>query len=305
MSQWRSYANSSGAPKWGAVVIQQGSGKANIAANNVALVVNTTPGAWKAQAGILNQVDGVFPVTPYNKANTSGESAKVHGLGWALRKEGLGPITTIAAANGAGFANGDTASVSGGSGANAILVLTTNTTGNLVSASIYTQGLFANVSSASEGFNRDQHVANLNFANSTALTGVGNGNTINVTISANSTTGVPWGKSATGSFTSNSTGGISNTQTQAITWQLGNNAGIFSNAVANASLVITLTNANGTAVGGTYTVTANLATSTGGFINVTGVGGRSGRVTYEMLVIDRHIANGASGSVANTTQLPQ
>ena len=304
MSQWRSYANVAGMPKWSASILQQGSGATAKAANNVALIANVTAGAWKVHGQALNETDGIFPVTSWNKANTSGESAKVHGLGWALRTSGVGQITTIAAANGSGFANGDSVTVSGGSGPNAVLLLTTNATGNLVSASVYTQGLYPNVSSAVEGFNRDQHVANLNFANATAITGVGNGNTINITIAANSTTGEAWGQSAFGSFTSNSTGGITNTQTQAVVWQLGNNAGIFSNAVANASLIFTLKNANGTAVGGTYTVTANLVTSTGGFVNVTKLGGRSGRVTYEMLVIDRHIANGTSSS-ANTPSLPQ
>ncbi len=311
MAQWKSFANVAGAPKWGASILQQGSGATAKAANNVTLVVNVTPGAWKAHGAVLNEVDGIFPVTPLNKANTSGESAKVHGLGWALRIAGEGPITTVTAANG-NFVNGETSTISGGS-ANAIVTLTTNATGNLASGVVTTPGLFPNTSSAVNAFNRELHVANVNFTNSTTLTGVGNANVLTLVIG---NTNIGYGVSARAVVVSNSTGGLTNTNTQAITWS-GNTApvtnatgywGLFGNTQTNTAITATLTNANGTVITGTFVVTANLTPSTGGNVQVTMannlVKGRAGRVTYEMLVIDRHMANGTS-SVANTVQLPQ
>lgn len=310
MSQWKSFANVAGMPKFSAAALQQGSGNVNQAANNATLIGNTTPGAVTAHGKALNENDGIFPVTPLNKANTTGEASKVHGLGWALRTGGLGPITTLTATNGSGFGTGETVLVSGGS-VNAVASLTPNTTGNLQSASVLTTGfypngsaittigVFPNTSNLTVTFTRERHVANLNFANSTALTNVGNANTINVSIA---NTNIPYGVNATSSLVSNSTGGITNSITQALTWS-NPTWGLFSNAQTNTAVVITFTNANGSVVGGTFTATANLVTSTAGTVTVTKLGGRAGRVTYELLVVDRHIANGTT-SFANTAQLP-
>ena len=304
MPQWKSSANVAGMPKWSASIIQQGSGNANEASNNAALIGNTTPGTWKAHADTLQEVDGVFPVTPLNKANTTGEAAKVHGLGWAMRYAGLGPVITVVANNGSGFVTRERILLSNGS-ANGFAVITANATGNIASAVVVSgnAGLFPNTAVINETFVREKHVANLNFSNSTALTNVGNSNTINVTIA---NTNLAYGVTAFASFTSNTTGGISNTQTQAIAWASNSTVdwGLFSNTQTNTAVTIVFTNANGSVVGGTFTATANLVTSTGGNANVTALGGRAGRVTYEMLVIDRHIANGATGSFANTAQLP-
>lgn len=300
MSQWKSNANTSGAPKFASAIFQQGSGAANKAANNIAMVVNVTPGAWKTGNGqVLNEADGIFPVTPGAKANTSGESKKIHALGWAIRTASEGPITTFVAANGSGFVNGDTVTVSGGS-VNAIVKLTTNATGNLVSGAVFISGLFTNTSAASKSFNRDQHATTLIYANaSAALTNVGNGNTINVTVVSNA---VAWGVNAVGSFTSNATGGFG-TSPVTVTWT---SNGVFANTANTTNLTAIITNAaNGAAIGSITSSGLNLSTSTGGFANVTALGGRAGRVTWEVLVVDRHINATATSSVANSVYLPQ
>jgi hypothetical protein len=242
-----------------------------------------------------------------------GESARVHGLGWAQRRAYEGGISTLSAANGH-FANGETALANGGS-TNATITLTTNATGNLVSGAVTTQGTFNNTSEIGITFNRELHVTNVNITNSTALTGVGDANVIYLTIG---NTDISYGQNAVVPLVSNSTGGINNTVTQALTWG-GNSSiatnissaangtgfwGLFANVQTNTAISATLVNANGTAVGGTYAITANLTPSTGGNVHVSTLGGRAGRVTYEMLVIDRHMVNGTS-TVANSVQLPQ
>jgi hypothetical protein len=260
-------------------------------------------------------VSGIFPVTARAKANTSGESAKAHGLGWALRTRGEGQLKTFTANTGSGFLTGDTVTVSNGQGVNAFAIITANATGNIASVawpgSILGGPAFVNTSIILVGFNREKHITKLNSANgsSSSLTNVGNANVINVTISnTGNSFALGSGKIATGSFTSNATGGISNTETQAIVW--GANGGQFSNNQVNTAVVVVFTNAaNGAVIGntgGTWTVTANLDASAGGAVNATpgAIGGRAGRVTYEMLVIDRHIANGTS-TVANSAVLPE
>ena len=303
MPQWTHNANTSGAPKWAITSFRsranRGSGAAQTSANNVKLVANST-----ADSFTRGEVNGVFPVTPGAKANTSGESSKVHALGWALRTAGEGQITSFNALNGSFFANGETAVVSNGNGANATLVITTNATSNLASVTV-TGGAtptYAVNTAAVVTFTREKHVANLNFSNSTALVGVGNSNVINFVIS---NTGLSYGVNAIGSFTSNSTGGITNTQTQAVVWS-GANIGLFANNQTNTAVVVTFTNANGTVITGTYVATANLVGSTGGTISAKTLGGRAGRVTYETLVVDRHINATATSSVANSAGiLPQ
>ena len=297
MAQWKSNANTTGAPVWGIKSFSagknRGSGKVQLAANNVKLVANTTADSYTA-----GEVNGLFPVTPGAKANTSGESGKVHGLGWALRTAGEGPVVSfnITATGTQRYANGETITMSNGNGTNATLVITSNGSGNLQSVALQTASpTYAVNTAAVFAFTREQHVANLNFTNSTALTGVGNANVINFVIS---NTNISYGVNAVGSFTSNSTGGIQNTQTQAVVW--GANAGLFANNQTNTAVVVTFTNANGTVVGGTYVATANLVTSTGGAVSAKALGGRAGRVTYEMLVIDRHINATATSSVANS-----
>jgi len=301
MVQWKSWANSSGSPKWAIQSFRsrrnRGSGGTQLAANNANLVVNVTSDSFTR-----GEVNGVFPVTPGAKANTtSSESTKVHGLGWALRTAGEGPIQSynVSAAGSIRYSNGETINVSNGNGTNGTLVITTTGTSNLASVAFGNGAVGPTYSvntAAVFTFTREQHVANLNFSNSTALTNVGNGNTININVS---NTNIPYGVNATASITSNSTGGITNTITQAIAWG-GTNWGLFANNQTNTAVVITFTNANGALVGGTFTATANLVTSTGGSVSANRLGGRAGRVTYEMLVIDRHINASVTSSVANS-----
>jgi len=299
-AQWTHNANTTGAPKWGIYSFRsraaRGSGQTQAAANNVKLVANST-----ADSFTRGEVNGMFPVTPGAKANTSGESRKAQALGWALRTAGEGPVLTFNAANGSRFANGETAVLSNGNGSNATLTITSNATTNLASVAI--QGgpgpTYAVNTAAVVTFTREQHVSNLNFSNSTALTNVGNANTINVNIG---NTGLSYGVNAFASFLSNSTGGFTNTNTQAIAWAANStvNFGLFANNQTNTAVVITFTNANGAVVGGTYVATANLLASTGGTITAKGLGGRAGRVTYETLVVDRHINATATSSVTNS-----
>lgn len=303
MSQWKSNANTSGAPKWSASILQQGSGAANKAANVTGLVANATPGAWLVHGQTLHEVDGIFPITPGAKANTSGESKKVHGLGWALRTASEGQIITFTgAANGSGFVNGDAINVTGGS-LNAVMTVTTNATGNLTGGTIYTAGLFPNTSAATLAFNRDQHGTTLIYANSTsALTNVGNANTINVTVTDTRAAAEPWGKPATGSFTSNATAGFGASPVT-VTWT---SNGVFSNTANSTNLTVALTNAaNGAVIGSVTSSGLTLTTSSGGFAGAITLGGRAGRVNYELLVVDRHINATATSSVANSTYLPQ
>lgn len=302
MSQWKSFANTSGAPKWGAQVlgVPQGSGASNKAGNATSAVVNTTPGAWHDPSGsntsaMLNNVAGIFPITPQAKANTSGESGKVHGLGWALRREWEGPILTVAAANGSGFANGETVVASGGS-VNAVISLTANATGNLTSAtpqSSLTGGLFPNTSAISVTFTREKHVTQVAFTGTNATF---EASAAIITVTG---TNLSYGVAATANATTNSTGGFT-----AAVATFGNTPGLFGAAqvAANCTVVVTLAS-NGQVIGG-LTPTVTLATSTGGVVNGPTLGGRAGRVAYEMLVIDRHLANGTS-TVANSAQLPQ
>ncbi len=309
MPQWKSTANVAGAPKWGASILQQGAGAAAKAANNVTLAANVSPGVFKIHGSANKKVEGIFPVSAKAKANTSGESAKVHGLGWALRTQGEGQITGFTANVGTGFLTGDTVTISNGQGVNASAIVTANATGNIASIAVPVGGgpAFVNVASANILFNRESHVANLNIANGTGVTVVGAGvsNVINVLISnTGNTFALGAGIAAVGSFTSAGSGTpITNTQTQAIVW--GANGGQFSNNQTNTAVVVTFTNANGTVVtfpGGTanLTLTANLVPSSGGAVTAKSVGGRAGRVRYEMLVIDRHVVNGASGNTSNS-----
>jgi hypothetical protein len=318
MSQWKSFANVAGMPEWSAQINDQGSGHTAKAANNASLIANSTGGAF-VTAGVdpsgysgtepKKNAIGIYPVTSFNKANTSGESARVHALGWAQRRAYEGPIISMSVANGV-FANGETVTVSGGS-SNATITLGTNATGNLASYVITNGGLFPNTSNTSTAFNRELHVANLNVSGTDS--NIGDANVVYLYIG---NTDISYGVNAFAVLASNATGHVGNTQTQAITWsgntaEAGNTAiangtgfwGLFANVQANTDVAVTVLNANGSPITG-LTFSANLVPSTGGNTHVTGLGGRAGRVTYETLVVDRHIANGTS-SFANTVQLPQ
>ncbi|HYT45785.1 MAG TPA: hypothetical protein VEP90_25895, partial [Methylomirabilota bacterium] len=66
-------------------------------------------------------------------AGTTGEATRRMSTGWQMRRAGMGPVSTLSAVNGTGFANGESVKLSGGN-ANGLANLTTNATGNLVSA---------------------------------------------------------------------------------------------------------------------------------------------------------------------------
>jgi hypothetical protein len=299
MPQWKSTANAAGAPKWSASIMQQGAGAAAKAANNLTLQANVSPAVFKIHGATNSKVIGIFPVSAKAKANTSGESAKIHALGWALRTQGEGQIINFLANTGSGFITGDTVTISNGQGANAFGTLTANATGNLVSLTVSGGPAFVNVAQAAVAFNREKHVvaANLNVTGTAGA--AGNGTTINVTVSnTGNQFAIGAGSIAVGSFTSNLTGNpITNNITNSIAWT---SFGQFSNNQTNAAVVVTFTNASNGGVVTGLTATANLAASAGGAAAASKLGGRAGRVRYEVLVVDRHIVNGASGNTSNS-----
>ncbi len=281
MNQWKANsALANNSVNWAAASFGQGSGAAAHASNNTALFVNVGIGVWKGKGGsTLNQVVGQFPVSPKQMANTAGENNKVRAPGWHMRREGVGPLTSVTAANGSGFANGESARVSGGFGVNGTVILTANTTGNLVSASISNGGLFPNTSLAVFTFTREKHVTT-----ATSTGGLSYTNTDTFTLTGGLATG-------TGTVATNATGG---SLTLTVT-----NGGLFGPAQVAANVVTTFFAANGAAsAGSAATITPVLATSTGGSLTAATVGGRAGRVNYECLVEMSSIA------VANTTILP-
>src|ERR1035438_3680857 len=138
MGSWGKTDLATNSVAWAAQTIQAGSGHAAQASNNTALYSNTTVNAFKKGMEI-----GQFAVTKAEIANGGGESTKTHGPGWHLRRAWEGRLVSVSALGGTGFANGETVKVSGGS-SNATLSLTTNATGNVVSAAVSVGGLFNN-----------------------------------------------------------------------------------------------------------------------------------------------------------------
>src|ERR1017187_7572907 len=273
MAQWGTVDRANNSVNWAGRGIQAGSGKVAIAANNTALYNNTTPNAF-----VKNIEIGQFAVTKAEIANGGGESAKTHGPGWVLRRAGSGGIATIVVAGGTGFANGETVVVSGGE-TNATATLTTNATGNLVSASIVgSAGLFPNTSVQVKTYQRQKHLLSITAGG----TGTGYSNTDTV-VAAN---GLSVG---TGSVTTNATGGLGAAQgSVAVT-----SVGLWGNAVANTVVTLTILAANGAASNGTgATLTANLVTSTANGTLTTTLGGRANRVTYETLAVVKGITAG-------------
>lgn len=322
MSQWKLQANTLGTPKWGARLINQGSGPTAIAANTVALLVNTTPGVWNDPTNNLGPKPipaafGIFAQTPFNYANGGGENKKVAGgPGWVFRRSWEGPVNGgITVANGANFTNGEMAFLSGNGSSNGQIQLLTNATGNLSSAVIVGGGgLFTNVGGLAVGFSREKHVSNVNVSGTISNVALTNSSIYTLTIAnAASNLAISYSQNAYALVTSNSTGGLTNTVTEALVWTgnttAGNNYwGIIANNQTNTALTFVLSNSSVASVNiSGLTFSANLITSSGGAANVVNVtlGGRAGRVQYETLVSSRFIANGTSGSVANTTTLPQ
>jgi hypothetical protein len=107
-----------------------------------------------------------------------------------------------------------------------------------------------------------------------------------------SNVGIGYGVPATVTVSSNSLAGISNSSTFTIT-----NPGLFANTQTNSAVTFTISNSTGGAITG-LTFVANLATSTGGNVSVSAVGGRAGRVQYQTLVAMGTITTGAGANTA-------
>jgi hypothetical protein len=280
--QWGSKDQANNSANFGAIKINQGSGKANRAANNTALYNNTTPGVWKSsgsQGAPVKAIVGQFGANAreMHSGNTSGEGAKVKSPGWNIRKQGLGGIKSVTASGGSSFANGETVTVSGGV-SNGILALTSNSTGGLAAASPSgpSGGLFANTSGITFAFNRQQHMGSV-----TVTGGLGYANTDTIVAS----NGI---QNATASISTNSTGGFVNGGITMIT------AGLWGNTVTNAQVSFTVLATGGApSAGSGATLSANLVTSSGGTVTTPVLGGRAGRVHYECLVT-LGLSNGAS-----------
>ena len=231
---------------------------------------NTTPNAV-----VNNQVAGLFGVDQ-TEATVKGRGVTP---GWVIVRQGTGPITAMTASGGAGFVTGDSITVSNGS-ANATATLVANATGNLVSVAIRSTGLgsgYVNNSVVVTGFNREKHVTLITYSG----TATGYNNTDVITVS---NTGFI---NATATVSTNATGG---TLTFTVT-----NSGRVANTTANAALVVAIANATGGASGGSgATFGANAVASTGGTLTVSTVGGRSGRIQYENIVVVRSMSNAAA-----------
>jgi len=279
MVSWGTVDVASNSVQWAARTIQAGSGPANISSNNTALYENTTPEAFNS----TNMAIGQFAFTGAEFANGGAEDAKVPAPGWNLRRAWEGPVTSITVANGY-FQNGETLTVSNGS-VNASASLTTNATGNLVSASVITGGRFVNSSVLAFSFDRQLHLSKL-----TATGGSAAYSNTDYIIAAN---GI---NNANVAVTTNATGYITNT-TLATTLAAATQLGLWSNTFANTNVSLTIYAANGSASNGAgATLVANLSPSTGGAASAV-LGGRAGRVKYETLVFVHNITSGNTSSL--------
>jgi hypothetical protein len=287
MAQWGKTDQANNSPNWVARGLQEGSGKAAQAANNTALYNNTSVGAFHNK-----KVQGVVGVSRAEMANVNGESPKVQAVGWQLRKVGMGPITSLSVTGGSGFANGETIRVSGGT-VNAALALTSNATGNVVSAAVYNGlgGTFVNTSSLTFAYLRERHVTSITVTGSTS----GYANTDYIS-AGNTGSPVTGGVNAVANISTNSIGGFVN---GGITLA---SVGLWANTKANADIQFTIYAANGAVSGGTgATLAGVLANSSGGSNTAPVLGGRANRVTYECLVAQLSQSNGTS----EDTLLPQ
>lgn len=259
MTQWSANGdNAASAPKVMAQYLDVGSGKAAKAANNTALYANVTHNAF-----ISHETVGVFGVTPAKMANTSSEGPKATSPGWNIRRAGQGPVVSVTATGGTGFANGETATISGGT-SNATITLTSNATGNLASGAVSSGGLFTNTGEASVAFNREKHLTGITVGGTP--TGYSNTDTI---VASNGSV------NATATVITNSSGGFV-TANVTIT-----NVGLWPNATTNSQVTfVVLANTGANSAGSGATFAAGLANSSGGTVTPT-LGGRAGRVHYE------------------------
>ena len=262
--------SSNGAPIGTYTAVKRGGGAnahfANTAGSranvDIQMFNNATPGAFKSGVAV-----GVFGVSAPEQANNRlNDGERGAHAGWNLRRAGTGPVVSFTVTGaGTGFANGETITVSNGT-SNATGTIVANATGNMVAVAVTSGGAgFTNTGMAVVGFNRERDVVEVKYSG----TATGYNNTDVITVS----NGIV---NATATVATNSTGG---TLTFTIT-----NRGLFSNAAANGTAVVTIANSTGGASGGSgATFSANLAASTGGSVTIA-LGGRAGRVHYETLV---------------------
>lgn len=295
MSQWGNTATqASNTPKWGQMLITAGSGKSNRSSNNTAMFQNSSPENFAKSGHNPFQSSGVFAASAAQLANTSGESRKIRAAGWQLREAGEGPIVSISVTGSSGnTANGEVILfTNGGAGlVNAYGVITTNSSGNMVSVVIgpaasfsnsIQGGRFTNSSVIATSFVREKHLLTI------SVTAAGSSGYTNGDI-------VQAGNGFSNGYGTITTNGSGNLASVAV----GTNSsglGLWPNNVANNVVTFSVPSpANGSATGGTFT--ANLITSAGGTVSVT-LGGRAGRVQYECLV------GMGSLTAANNTILP-
>lgn len=253
-----------------------------------ALFGNTTSSSF-----VNNQVFGVFGVDQ----TEAGIKARGVTPGWNLVRTGTGPVTDLAVNNvGVAFATGETITVSNGSSTGTLTITANgfagNSTSNAVAGNISSVAItsggagFVTNTGVVFGFNREVHLVGLTVAG----TANGYANTDTIRVYGNATVSAT--TNATATFVTNSTGGF---VTANVT--IGN-IGLFANGFSNtaaantANVRIVILASNGSNSAGTgATITANVVPSTSGNVIITTLGGRSGRILYENLVVVRSMSN--------------
>jgi len=238
------------------------------------LFANDTPNAF-----LNNMAVGVFGVSVNAMANNTAQASAdqpAH-AGWNLRRAGTGGIATAVIASGSLFANGETITLSNGT-SNALLTITTNSSGNATSLAIGASGGtivggggWVNTTMVARTFNREKYFANVR----TTGTGLAYDNTSIVVVSNGSSI-----NAYTSNLVTNATGGLVNTSFTTAS------VGLFSKTQTNAGLQFAVTKYDGTTATGNVSTTGFsglVVNSSGGAVTLT-LGGRAGRVHTETLV---------------------
>lgn len=201
-------------------------------------------------------------------------SGKVTAPGWVLARQFCGPVVSIGVnAAGSGYANLSLATISNGT-VNCNFAVVVNSTGAVLSTIIANAGSdFINAGALGALVNPANGIATLSGVPSG--TGYANGDTIRFS------NGAAGSINATGTITTNTTGGIT-----AVAFSAPGYAGRqFINATAT-NVAITTVGGSGATI-----AVATLGTGSGYTSNGTVVlGGRAGRVTHETLVVSKYIS---------------
>ena len=247
------------------------------AAADVNLYGNVTPNAF-----VSKQAVGVFGVSSGEMVNAA--SAGITHTGWNLRRQGTGPLVSVAVATpGSNFLTGETAVVTGPTGSvNAALSFTANATGSLTGVTITNPGAgFNNTSSMSVTFNREKRL--VAFVVSGTPAGYSNTDTL---LASNGTI------NATGTLVTNSTGGFASGDTTVVL------KGMFAQSQVAGNLVFAVLAANGAASVGTgATISGTLQNSATGSVGSLTLGGRAGRVHWETLVAGSISSDGSDDTI--------